>query len=91
LRLKLHHRNAGTLPATETMMQAPVHLEQLRERTGIEETLGTADAAALIGYCPQSLRRWACDGTGPIRPRRVNGRLRWAVTDLRKLMSGEAA
>jgi hypothetical protein len=74
------------------MMQTPSEaLEQLRERLGIEETLDTRAAAALIGYQPQTLRRWACEGNGPIRPRRVHGRLRWAVADLRKIVKGEAA
>lgn len=73
-------------------MQEPTPaLEQLRKRVSIEETLDTATAAALIGRAKQTLRRWACEGTGPIKPRRVHGRLRWAVTDLRKLNNGEAA
>ena len=57
----------------------------LRERTGIEQTLDTAPAAALIGYKPQTMRRWACDGSGPVQPRRVNGRLKWVVSELRAL------
>jgi hypothetical protein len=77
----------------------PIHrrqvlsLEERRElyaRTDIEETVPTAEAAALLGNQPQTLRRWACQGDGPICPRRVNGRLRWSVGEIRRLLSGEA-
>lgn len=64
---------------------------QLHARTEVEETVATAEAAVLLGYQQQTLRRWSCQGDGPIRPRRVNGRLRWSVADIRKLLSGEAA
>jgi len=66
-------------------------LEERRElhvRTDIEETIATAEAAALLGYQQQTLRRWACQGDGPIRPRRVNGRLRWSVAEIRALLAG---
>jgi hypothetical protein len=57
----------------------------LRERTGVEQTVDTATAAILTGYQPQTLRRWACEGSGPVQPRRVNGRLKWVVSELRAL------
>lgn len=63
-------------------------LAELRSRVGIDETLGTLEAAAMIGYQPQTLRRWACEGSGPIRPRRINGRLRWSVAEIRALLAG---
>lgn len=66
-------------------------LEERRElhaRTDVEETVATAEAAALLGYQQQTLRRWACQGDGPIRPRRVNGRLRWSVAEIRALLAG---
>jgi hypothetical protein len=64
----------------------------LRERTGVEQTVDTATAALLTGYQPQTLRRWACEGSGPLQPRRVNGRLKWVVSELRALTErGEAA
>lgn len=35
----------------------------------------------------QTLRGWASrDGKGPLRPIRINGRLAWAVADIRKLL-----
>jgi hypothetical protein len=39
---------------------------------------------------PKTLRGWA-DGTGPIQPKRIRGRLSWAVSDIRRLLSGGGA
>lgn len=46
----------------------------------------TPVAAYHLNRTDQSLRRWACDGAGPIRPIRVHGRLAWPVADLKKLL-----
>jgi hypothetical protein len=54
------------------------------------DTLPTDDAATAINRAPQTLRKWACLENGPIRPIRINGRLAWAVSDLRDLLSGGA-
>lgn len=76
-------------PDTTSRRAADVtELDHLRERTRVDETVDTATAAALIGYTGQTLRRWACEGSGPIRPRRVNGRLRWSVSEIRALLAG---
>ncbi|MDL2336274.1 MAG: DNA-binding protein [Pseudomonadota bacterium] len=48
--------------------------------------LPTAEAAPHLGRAPQTLRKWACHELGPLRPRRVNGRLAWAVADIRRVM-----
>jgi hypothetical protein len=64
---------------------SPADERVLRERTGVEQTVDTATAALLTGYQPQTLRRWACQGSGPVQPRRVNGRLKWVVRELRAL------
>ena len=47
----------------------------------------TKTAADLLGRAPQTLRKWACYEDGPLRPARVNGRLAWAVEDIRRLLS----
>ena len=52
----------------------------------IRVTLPTNEAAHHINRAPQTLRRWACLGDGPIRPVRINGRLAWKVSDLRTLL-----
>lgn len=46
----------------------------------------TACAAVWINRQPQTLRKWACRGEGPLRPLRINGRLAWKTEDLRKLL-----
>jgi hypothetical protein len=52
-------------------------------------TVGTNDAALHLGREPQTLRLWACHENGPLRPLRINGRLAWRVSDLRKLTGAE--
>lgn len=54
------------------------------------DTLPTNEAAPSINRRPQTLRKWACLENGPIRPVRINGRLAWLVSDLKKLLSGGA-
>jgi hypothetical protein len=51
--------------------------------------LATHEAAAALNRAPQTLRRWACQESGPIRPIRINGRLAWRVADLRRVLAGE--
>ena len=64
----------------------PAHVAQLRD--ALAKILPTPEAAQALGRQPQTLRRWACDGSGPIKPIRINGRLHWAVADLQKLLNG---
>ena len=49
-------------------------------------SLATSEAAALLNRKPQTLRVWACKGSGPIKPLRVNGRLAWSTSDIKKLL-----
>jgi hypothetical protein len=58
----------------------------LRDRTKVAQTVDTRTAALLINRKPQTLRRWASQGSGPVQPRRVNGRLDWVVSELRALI-----
>jgi hypothetical protein len=51
----------------------------------------TSEAAPSIHRKPQTLRKWACTGTGPIQPVRVNGRLLWRIADLQRLLRGESS
>ena len=69
---------------------SPDELRRLHERTGVDQTVTTAEGAVLLGVEPQTMRRWACHGSGPIRPRKVNGRLRWSVAEIRAVLSGAA-
>lgn len=46
----------------------------------------TFQAAHYLDRRPQTLRAWASTGSGPLRPRKINGRLAWPVADIRKLL-----
>ncbi len=47
------------------------------------------DAAAYhLNRKPQTLRAWACEENGPIKPMRINGRLAWSVAAIRALLEG---
>jgi len=52
----------------------------------LRATLPTSDTAAHLGRQAQTLRAWACKGTGPIKPIKINGRLAWRTADLRRLL-----
>jgi hypothetical protein len=64
-------------------------LRQLLDRTQVDQTVDTVEAAALLRVTPQTMRRWACYGEGPIKPRRAFGRLRWAVAEITAVLNGE--
>ena len=50
-------------------------------------TLPTSEAAYHLNRAQQTLRLWAMrDSIAPLRPLRVNGRLAWRVSDLKRLM-----
>ena len=46
----------------------------------------TAAAAYYLNRKPQTLRGWACMENGPLRPIRINGRLAWNVSELRRVL-----
>lgn len=62
---------------------------QPMERAEMRSHVDTNTAAQLLGRKSQTLRKWACYEDGPLRPVRVNGRLAWAVADIRRLLSGD--
>lgn len=51
--------------------------------------LPTPEAAFHLNRAQQTLRLWAMRDDGPIRPLRINGRLAWPVSDLRRLLGIE--
>lgn len=53
--------------------------------------LPTHEAAWHLSRAEQTLRLWACNETGPIRPIRLHGRLLWPVADLRRLLGLEVS
>lgn len=56
-------------------------------QTATPKTLTTVDAARELNRRPQTLRKWACEGTGPIRPVRIFGRLHWKTADIERLLT----
>lgn len=64
---------------------------RLCDAIAIPQTVNTEEAASLLGLTPQTLRRWACQGSGPVRPRHVGSRLRWPVDDIRTVLAGTAS
>lgn len=54
----------------------------------VRSALPTNDAAFHLNRKPQTLRTWACFENGPIRPVRINGRLAWLVSDIKKAIEG---
>lgn len=46
----------------------------------------TNQAAHYINRRPNTLRIWAMREDGPLRPKRINGRLAWSVADIKALM-----
>lgn len=65
--------------ATEPQQFPP--LEQVNR-----PAVDTAAAAYYLNRKPQTMRAWACLENGPIRPTRVNGRLAWPVSELRRVL-----
>ena len=49
-------------------------------------TVPTEQAAYYLNRRPQTLRGHACREDGPIRPLRINGRLAWPVSELRRVL-----
>lgn len=47
----------------------------------------TDQAAYYLLRKPQTLRIWAMrDGSGPVRPLRVNGRLAWPIAEIKRVL-----
>jgi len=46
----------------------------------------TEQAAFYMMRRPQTLRTWACKEDGPLRPMRINGRLAWPVSEIKRVM-----
>lgn len=49
-------------------------------------TISTKEAAFYLNRAPQTLYIWSCHENGPIRPLRINGRLAWPVSEIKKLL-----
>ncbi|WP_439891575.1 helix-turn-helix domain-containing protein [Ralstonia sp. 25C] len=54
---------------------------------GTRDVITTAEAAAILNFKENTLRKWSCHERGPIRPVHINGRLGWKVTDIAELLA----
>ena len=48
--------------------------------------LPTYEAAYHLNRAQQTMRLWAMREDGPLRPLRINGRLAWPVSELRRVL-----
>lgn len=74
-----HHSADTRRAATEAETFQPL---ELVNRPAVD----TAAAAHYLNRRPQTLRGWACMENGPLRPLRINGRLAWPVSELRRVL-----
>ena len=78
----------ATIPSAATLAHwekgaAPAFVPLSRETRA---AVDTATAAFHLNRKPQTLRGWACLESGPLRPVRVNGRLGWPVSEIKRLL-----
>lgn len=71
-------------PERFDMAQRAIQLTPLAQEN--RTALPTGEAAAQLSRAPQTLWLWACKESGPIRPIRVNGRLAWPVSEIRRVL-----
>ena len=65
--------------APKTFQPVPLALES-------RSTLPTLEAAYHLNRAQQTLRMWAMRNDGPVKCLRINGRLAWPVSELRRLL-----
>ena len=70
--------------ATNVVQLIPLALET-------RAAITTAEAAGHLNRAQQTLRLWAMREDGPVRPLRINGRLAWPVSELRRVLGLEVA
>ena len=74
--------HSATARRAESQSQQFPPLEQVNR-----PTVPTEQAAHYLNRRPQTLRTWAINsGTGPVPCIRINGRLAWPVSELRRVL-----
>ena len=77
--LVVQHSAASRRAVTDPQQFPPLELVN-------RPNVPTEQAAYYLLRRPQTLRGWACKEDGPLRPLRINGRLAWSVSELRRLL-----
>jgi hypothetical protein len=54
--------------------------------TETRTALPTTETAYHLNRVQQTMRKWAMRDDGPLRPIRINGRLAWPVSELRRVL-----
>jgi hypothetical protein len=72
------------LHSTEPRTQSAQQYTPLTHET--RANLPTPEAAFHLNRRPQTLRGWACNEDGPLRPLRISGRLAWPTAELRRVL-----
>ncbi len=81
------------------MTAASISIQAMREATAPQQftppfpplalvtkpNLTTGELAYYLNRRPQTLRGWACNEDGPIRPKRVGGLLAWSTVEAKAL------
>jgi hypothetical protein len=80
----MFNTRGGKHMASSTVQPIPLERET-------RAALPTPEAAFHLNRAQQTLRLWAMRENGPLRPIRVNGRLAWPVSDLRRILNVAAA
>lgn len=71
-------------PEGYDMATNSIHLTPLSQEA--RAALPTREAAAHLNRAQQTMRLWAMRENAPIRPVRINGRLAWPVTEIKRLL-----
>jgi len=66
------------------MAAKTIQLTPLAQET--RSALPTPEAAGQLNRAQQTLRIWAMRDDGPIRPIRINGRLAWPVSEIKRVL-----
>jgi len=69
---------------TPAPQQSPVPFPPIEQVN--RPNVPTEQAAYYLDRQQQTLRAWACLENGPLRPLRINGRLAWPVSELRRVL-----
>ena len=80
------HRNAVMFNESSDSDMAAKTVQPVSLALETRAVLPTLEAAFHLNRAQQTLRLWAMREDGPLRPRRINGRLAWSVKDLKALL-----
>lgn len=56
------------------------------ENMNLPKIISTTEAAKALNVHPQTLRKWAKEGSSPLKPIYIGGHMAWYVEDIRKLL-----